>query len=212
MTQFAMHGSMHEITKNSIQYALFDAGEFELEVSDTYNDIGLEWADKENLSRTREQEKNDGLFWDAKQNAQGILWGGCVESLIAQVAAEKFLPTSDDITGTVLCIETAEDIPEPWIVEYLLIGFGERGWFDLFEAVLVGRPKAWHLNKQNSKEVKAEYAKTQRDTVLRTVREYNKTIPIIQNLDFGHTDPQTSLPMGNKARIDSENQKIYLTY
>lgn len=212
MTQFAMHGEMNKLTIDFLNHALFDTGEFELEVADEYNDIGLQWADKENLQKTRQFEKNAGLFWDAPRDAEGILWGGCAESLVAQVASEKFMPTSEDIEGAILCIETAEDLPEPWIIEYLLTGFGERGWFDDFAAVLVGRPKAWHLDNQNTKEQKAEYAKIQRDTVLKTVREYNKTIPVIQNLDFGHTDPQVAMPMGQKARIDSKSQKIYLSY
>ncbi len=212
MTQFAMHGEMNKLTIDFLNHALFDSGEFELEVAKQYNDIGLDWADKENLSKTRQFEKNDGLFWDGTKSAEGILWGGCVESMIVQSSTAKYLPKDEDLEGTILCLETAEDIPEHWIMEYLLTGFGERGWFDKFQAVLVGRPKAWEFDKQNSKAQKAEYAKVQRETVLKTVREYNKTIPIIQNLDFGHTDPQVSLPMGNKLRIDSKNQKIYLTY
>lgn len=212
MNQFGMNVQMHDLTEVSIKRALFEVGGFELPVSTEYNDIGLDWANKENLEKPRVLEKNDGLYWDAKQDAEGILWGGCAESLIVQVASEKFLPTSEDIEGAILCIETAEDLPEPWIVEYLLIGFGERGWFDDFAAVFVGRPKAWEFDKQNDAVAKLAYKKTQRETVLNTIREYSKTIPIIQNLDFGHTDPQISLPMGRKARIDAKNQKIYLSY
>jgi muramoyltetrapeptide carboxypeptidase LdcA involved in peptidoglycan recycling len=77
---------------------------------------------------------------------------------------------------------------------------------------LVGRPKAWEFDKQNDTEAKATYRKVQRETVLKTVREYNKHIPVVQNLDFGHTDPQVVLPNGNHARISSSDKKIFLTY
>lgn len=212
MTQFAMQGGMHSLTVNSLKRALFEEGEFELEVSTEYNDIGLNWADQENLKMTRQLESNDGLVWDASTDAEGRLWGGCAESLIVQATAGKYLPSDEDIEGTVLFIETAEDIPEPWIVEYLLVGFGERGWFDKFQAVLVGRPKAWDFGKPNNAEQKADYRQQQQETVLKAVRQYNRTIPVIQNLDLGHTDPQTSLPNGNMVRIDSTAKKIYLTY
>ena len=143
------------------------------------------------------------------------MWGGCIESLTVQASAGKYLPKNEDLEDAVLYIETAEDIPEPWIVKYLLIGFGERGWLDKFKAVLVGRAKAWEMRgegKQKTTEEKAEYRREQRETVIKTVRQYNQTIPIVQNLDFGHTDPQVCMPSGNTCRIDGTNQKIYLIY
>lgn len=210
MTQFAMQGAMHEITTNSLKRALFESEEYELPVATEYNDEGLDWSKQENLAKNRKMEPNDGLFWDGSQDAEGILWGGCVESLIVQASTNKYLPSDDDLSGCILFLETAEDIPEHWIIEYLLTGFGERGWLEKFSAILVGRPKAWDFGKQNTAEQKAVYRKEQRETVVRAVREYNETIPIVQNLDFGHTDPQIVLPMGRKARIDSTKQKLYL--
>jgi muramoyltetrapeptide carboxypeptidase LdcA involved in peptidoglycan recycling len=212
MTQFAMNERMHDLTVHSLRHALFDRGEYEVQVATEFNDEDLDWADKANLDRSRSMEPNDGLIWDGTGTAEGILWGGCVESLIVQATTGKYLPADVDLDGTILFIETAEDIPETWILEYLLAGFGERGWFDKFQAVLVGRPKAWEFDKQNTTEQKAAYRQTQRDTVLAVVREYSATIPVVQNADFGHTDPQIILPMGGKVRIDSERQKLFLTY
>lgn len=212
MNQLGMNVDMHELTSSSIKHALLEQGEFELEVAKEYNDEGLDWSVKENLQKPRKMEPNEGLFWDGNQNAEGILWGGCVESLVVQSSTAKYLPKDEDMEGVVLILETAEDIPEHWIIEYLLTGFGERGWLDRIQAVLVGRPKAWEFNQQNSPEQKAEYRKAQRETVLKVVREYNQNIPVIQNLDFGHTDPQHSLPLGGKVTISVDNKSIRLTY
>lgn len=212
MTEFAFNQKMHDMTVKYLKQAIFTEGEIELNVSSEFNDIGLNWFDKSNLNIARQFEKNDGLFWDGDENAEGILWGGCVESLIVQSSTQKYLPATKDFDGTILFIETAEDIPDDWVVKYLLIGFGERGWFDKFRAVLVGRPKAWEFNKQLSVEQKVAYKESQRKTIIDTVRQYNKIIPIIQNLDFGHTAPQIALPMGNKVRIDIESKKIFLNY
>ena len=212
MNQLAMNIKMHDITKQSLHHALFDEGEFKLPVSKEYNDEGLDWSDKTNLSKPRKMEPNDGLYWDGTTDAEGVLWGGCVESLIVQMATSKYLPSDSDLAGTILFLETAEDIPEHWIIEYLLTGFGERGWLDSFQAVMIGRPKAWEYDKQNNTKQKAEYCQMQRETVVRIVREYNKIITIIQNIDFGHTDPQIALPMGNVARISSKDKSVFLSY
>ena len=149
LTQFAMQTRMHDLTVKFLKHALFDSGEYELEVSREYTDEGLDWGDKANLAKTRKHASNDGLYWDNPADVTGILWGGCVESLVVQSTTAKYLPKDGDLDGSILFLETAEDIPDPWIVEYVLIGFGERGWLDQFKAVLVGRPKAWEFDKPN---------------------------------------------------------------
>ena len=212
MTELGFQGHIPEITTKYLKHALFEKGSVAADISADYNDIGLDWSAQENLDEQRIFEPNDGGFWDGDVNAEGTLWGGCVESLIVQCSTGIYLPSSDDLEGTILFIETAEDIPEHWIVEYLLTGFGERGWFDKFQAVLVGRPKAWEFNKQLDTDQKADYRQAQRETVLKTIRVYNKSIPIVQNLDFGHTAPQIALPYGSTARLDASSQQIYLSY
>ena len=213
MTQYAMQGGMHDFTVEFLKKALFETGEVEIRSSDAYNDEGLNWADKANLTKTRKLEPNDPWQWDGTADAEGILWGGCVESLVGQLSANKWLPADQDLDGTILFIETAEDLPEPWIVDYALTAMGERGWFDKFQAVLVGRPKAWELfGKEHTKEQKVAYTQKQRETVLKAVRSYNPTIPVVQNLDFGHTDPQLCVPSGRKARVLGSKQKIFFTY
>src|SRR5690606_31610737 len=115
--------------------ALFDEGEHELEVSTEYNDEGLDWSVKGNLDKSRKLDKNIGLIWNDEKDVEGVLWGGCVESLIVQSSTAKYLPKDEDLEGAVLFLETAEDIPEHWIIEYLLTGFGERGWLNKFQAI-----------------------------------------------------------------------------
>ena len=210
MTNFGMNVEMFPMTIASIKNALFVGDEYEVKASEQYNDIGLDWSDKSNLELPRTMEKNDGLYWDGEGEVEGILWGGCVESLIFQSTVGRYLPKDDDLDGVVLFIETAEDIPETWIPAYLLRGFGERGWFDKIKAVIVGRPKAWEFDKPNTAEQKAKYRKEQRDEIVGSIRQYNANIPIIQNLDFGHSDPQILLPNGGKIKINTQEKSIKL--
>lgn len=212
MTQFAMQGEMHNITVEFLKHALFDEGEFELRSSDLYNDEELNWSEKENLNKTRRMEKNSGWYWDGTKDSEGILWGGCVESLIVQSSTNKYLPSEQDLDGTILFLETSEGIPDQWVIEYLLMGMGEKGWLNKFGAVLVGRPKAWEFGKEKTVAEKVKYSEEQRDTVLKTIRMYNQDIPVIQNLDFGHTDPQIVLPCGGRIKVISSKQQIIATY
>lgn len=213
MTQYAMQGKgMHDLTVEFLKHALFDQGEYEIRASDVYSDENLDWSDKSNLTKERKLESNEGWVWDGAADCSGVLWGGCLESLMVQLAAGRYLPANEELDGAILYLETSEDLPAPWIVDYVISAMGERGWFNRFGAVLVGRPKAWDFGKQNSADQKAAYKKEQRQTVVNTVRHYNQTIPIVQNLDFGHTDPQIVVPSGNQARIVGSQQKIFFSY
>jgi muramoyltetrapeptide carboxypeptidase LdcA involved in peptidoglycan recycling len=80
-TQFAEQGKIHDFTLKYLTLALCDEGEIELEASKEYNDVGLNWNDPENLNKQRSYEPNAGWVWDGNQNAEGITWGGCLESI-----------------------------------------------------------------------------------------------------------------------------------
>lgn len=212
MTQFAMQGEMMKPTIDTLKKALFDGGTYVSKGESMYNDISLEWADKSLLEKRRTMESNDGLFWDGDADADGILWGGCVESMIVQSTVGMYLPKTEDMAGKILFLESSENIPPHWVIRYLLVGLGERGWFDRLTGVMIGRPKAWNPERHNSAEKKAEYRQRQREAVVSTIREYNKQISIVQNVDFGHTDPQIILPIGRKVVLCPTIGTITLDY
>lgn len=212
MTQFAMQDSMHDFTIEYLKHALFDSGEFELLRSQKYNDVTSDWADKTSLSKPRLMETNEQWYWDGTQDVEGTLWGGCLESMVVQLSSAIYIPKDEELDNTILFLESADGNTDAWVAEYVLTGFGERGWLDKFKAVLVGRPKAWELDLHRDADEKAQYRKSQRELITKTIRDYNKDIPIIQNLDFGHTDPQAVIPNGQIARVVSSEKRIFLNY
>lgn len=211
-TQFAMQKRMDEYTVDYLKKALFEEGEFEITASDTYNDIGLGWDDESNLDTERVYEVNDGWFWDGDQNAEGITWGGCVESIDELLRHGVQIPTLEDFNDVVLIGETSEEMPTAENVSRVFRALGERGILGRVRGLLVGRPQAWYFDKQYTTEQKAEYKKAQREAIVRVFRQYNKTAPIVQNLDFGHTNPQIPFPYGKNVRIDSVNKKIFAEF
>lgn len=211
-TEFAMQGSMDDLTIKYLKYALFEDGEFELEQSDTFNDIGLSWNDPKLLNQRRRYQENEGWYWDGKESTGGVLWGGCVESLDELLRHNIAIPSLENFQKVVLFMETSEEIPSSDYVRRVIRAFGERGILKRIKGILFGRPKAWEFDKQFTDEEKIEYRKQQREMVLEIVRRYNEHIPIIQNMDFGHTSPQICLSSGNKVRIDSVLKKVYAQF
>jgi len=212
MTQFAMQGGMHDMTVASLKYAMFEHGPVKVAASPEFTDIDLDWADQANLNGKRQMEANDGWYWDGDGHAEGILWGGCVETMVVQLASDIYLPSADQLKNLVIFLETAENIPEHWITEYVLVGLGERGILKQAKAVLFGRPKTWQLQKQLDAETRQQYKSQQRATVIDTVRRYNQQAIIVQNMDFGHTDPQIIVPASNQAVVDAEKKEIIFNY
>jgi muramoyltetrapeptide carboxypeptidase LdcA involved in peptidoglycan recycling len=211
-TQFAMQKRMDPYTVEYLNHAFFDDGEFELRSSETYNDMGLSWNDPSTMDQERIYEKNEGWVWDGAENAEGITWGGCLESIDEILRHGGALPSLDQFNDIVLFTETSEEIPTADYVHRVYRALGERGILERVQGVLVGRPKAWEFNKQNTTEEKILYREAQREVTLKTIREYNKSVPVIQNFDIGHTDPQIALPNGGKIRIDSGSKKIFATF
>lgn len=211
-TQFAHQKEMNPYTVKYIKYALFDEGEFELLPSESFNDLGLDWGDKSLLDKERDYEPNEDLSWDGDKNGEGLLWGGCVESVDEMLRHGVQIPLLEQFEGIVLMLETSEEIPSVDYVSRVFRAFGERGILERVNGLVVGRAKAREFNKLRTPEERVTYRKEQQETIVKTVQAYNKDIPIVQNMDFGHTEPQIPMPYGNRLRIDSENRKIFANF
>ena len=207
-TEFAMQNEMDEFTIKYLKYALLENGVFELKASPVFNDIDLDWGDSTLLTQKRRYQDNEGWYWNGSVNGEGVTWGGCIESIDELLRHGAAIPAIQDFENIILFMETSEEIPSHDYVRRVLRAFGERGILKNIKGLLVGRPKAWEFGKPNTDEQKEEYKKGQREMVLEIVRKYNEDIPIIQNLDIGHTSPQICLPVGKKLLIDSGSKSI----
>lgn len=211
-TQYAMQGEMDEYTVKYIKHALFDEGEFELIGSETYTDQGLGWDNPDLLQSRRPHWPNPGVVWDGVVDASGLLWGGCIESIDEMLRHGIQIPNLEQFKDIVLMFETSEEIPSADYVYRIIRALGEREILEKVQGVLIGRAKAWEFDKQNTFEEKEAYRKAQQETILKAVRQYNADIPVVQNMNFGHTDPQIPMPYGRKVRIESGNKRIFADF
>jgi muramoyltetrapeptide carboxypeptidase LdcA involved in peptidoglycan recycling len=56
------------------------------------------------------------------------------------------------------------------------------------------------------------YVHAQRDAVLAAFADYNPDIPLVFDVDFGHTDPQLVIPNGGEVRVDPASRSIRVRY
>ncbi len=84
----------------------------------------------------------------------------------------------------------------------MLRNYGIQGILEKIKGILFGRPKDYTEKEKNELN----------ETVLKIVNcEFGiKNIPIVMNMDFGHTDPKIVLPLGGKIRICPFEGEIYL--
>ncbi len=211
LTQLAMQGQILPETVASLNWAFFEHGLFELKASAAFADEDLAWEESANLKKYRKMEPNDGFYFDGDHSAEGRLWGGCIESLDFMTKVPGRVPELEHLAGTILFLESSEEIPSHECVKRFMIALGEWGLLKIVKGLVVGRPKAWFFDRQLSPVAKQNYRKEQREVMLEVFREYNPLAPIVMNVDFGHTDPQLILPNGGLMKIDGVQKKVWVS-
>ena len=99
-------------------------------------------------------------------------------------------------------VETSEEKPSVDQIKYMLRNYGTQGIFSQISALLFGRPIFYN------NEEKDELEKAMLDIV---VHEFGaKNLPIITNMDFGHTDPQLIMPLGMNVEINISKKTVKL--
>lgn len=211
MTQFAIGGGMQEYTIQSIKKALFQPSIGKISPSFEYSDADLDWADQGNLDKKRPMYPSGGWHWHNKQNGliEGRLWGGCLEVLDLHLSINKYLPTPDELNDAVLFIETSEEMPPCGFVYRFIAALAELGLLNGFKAILMAYPKAQFCN-QLPPEGREAFISNQQNAVKSALEDYNVNLPVIFNMNFGHTDPQIIIPNGGVVKIDCQSETIEL--
>jgi muramoyltetrapeptide carboxypeptidase LdcA involved in peptidoglycan recycling len=74
--------------------------------------------------------------------------------------------------------------------------YQNMGIFGKLRGLVVGRPMSYSDNEKQSL----------RERILERMQGYS--FPIITDMDFGHTAPQFTIPLGCMARIDSSEKSF----
>lgn len=195
MAGFSQVGAFPESFVEHIEALLFSPQEnYEYESCGVYCDGYLDWRNTENIGKTKELKSDSGWrFLQGSGVVTGELYGGCLE-VLEILNGTEFWAGRDFWNGKVLFFETSEDKPSVQRVRRILRNYGMQGIFDRASAILFGRARDY------TDEEKAEFD----HMLLEVVKgEFgNERLPVVSNMDFGHTDPQFILPLGAKVEID----------
>ncbi|WP_255148761.1 S66 peptidase family protein [Halorarius halobius] len=194
-------GGIGAYTREYLERAFFDEALGEVRDPGRFSDEDLDWHDAANLERDPEYEASEGNRFHGEGRVEGRTWGGCLEVLNSHLALDRGLP--DDTAGSVLLLETSEELPGPGEVWRTLMALGERGMLDV-GAVLVGRAKARAFGTDRDADERAAYRERQREAVLEGVRAYNEEAVVVTDVPFGHARPVAPLPVGGEVVVDAD--------
>jgi muramoyltetrapeptide carboxypeptidase LdcA involved in peptidoglycan recycling len=197
-----MQSEGKEFQKHLKEFLLEDFDEYEYQKYSNYFNNYPNWKNKTSTGKVSKSIKNTGWRWiQGNATVQGKLFGGCIE-VLEFIKGTDFWFEKDFWNGKILFFETSEEKPTISHVKYMLRNYGTQGVFEKISGVLFGRARDY------SDEEKQELDDTLRQTI--GVEFGKKDLPIISNMDFGHTDPQIILPLGINAEINTKNKSFRL--
>jgi muramoyltetrapeptide carboxypeptidase LdcA involved in peptidoglycan recycling len=161
----------------------------------------LDWADPKNQSRKRKLYPSTGWkFIQGSGIRKGHLLGGCFE-ILDWLRGTDYWPDPGKWQDAVLFLETSEEAPPPSAVQYGLRIYAAMGILKKLAGILFARPGG-----QISPDKFVEYEEVLRQVVAE--EEGLSDLPIIANMDFGHTDPMFVLPYGVQAEINCHTKQF----
>lgn len=196
MAGFAENGGMHAYTVAALRRALFDIdpiGEIPLN-RDGWTAEHLEWADPTlQAQRRRLEPAAPPRLLQGRFDAVGPLLGGCAE-VLEMAKGTPWWPPAEFWDGAILFFETSEDCPPPAFVRYWLRNYAAQGILHRLSGMLLARPDPGG---------NPVYQALLESSVQAVLREAGlEHLPVLSGLDFGHTQPMLTLPIGAMARID----------
>ena len=176
--------------------------------------MSRDWNDPSNLESEPPMLPGTGWRWHGGTGAvEGRLWGGCFEIIDFNLRAARWLAPDDAAyDGCVLHLETSEEMPSAQYVGEVLMCLGERGMLQRFAGLLMGRPRASVLGQPDDPAFRASYVDAQHEAVLAAMAEYSPGVPVVLDVDLGHTDPHLVIPNGGDCRVDPAARTISVRY
>ena len=136
----------------------------------------------------------------------GKILGGCIDSIYDMfngdryadmpVLCEKYhlFPDPEDWNGRILLLETSEEKPSPEKYRKALEYLKQTGVFEAVSGLLIGKP------------MDETYAKEYRLLLTRVIDRPD--LPILFNMNVGHSVPRCIIPFGINAVVDANKQLI----
>lgn len=213
MVHLGRPGGLHLISTSSLRAALFGTEDLLLHPVEVFSEDEVDWNDPSSPDAEAPTLPSPGWSWHRPvRRISAPTWGGNLEILHWNLAADRWIRPVEDYRGCVLIIETSEEMPSATEVFRMLRNAGERGLLCQFPAALVGTAKASRLNRRTDSDERERYRADQQEAILRSFEMYNPEAMIVFGVDIGHTDPQWVIPYGGRITIDGPARTITAHY
>ncbi len=193
LSEIAENGCMHEYTKKHLENALFTNENIIIESSKEWTNDRIDWTDisKDNEFRKMQSEEHGFEVLQGSKVFEGRLIGGCLDVLNMLIGTQIW-PNINEWENKILFLETSEMKPSPNQVIYFLRHLHSLGILNKINGIIIGKPKG---------EI---YYDEYKEAFLKVVKEEAglNNLPILYNVNFGHSAPICTLPYGMNAVVD----------
>lgn len=158
---------------------------FSLDIPDKWTEEMLDWTTQ---SRQKEMVKNKGWVCLRAGSARGKLIGGNLNTMAGFIGSDFF----PELKNSILFLE--DSFKDMAIQERLLSMLKLAGVFDEINGLVIGKHE--HFNDLNS-------PFSMDELLIEIIGDRN--IPILTNVDIGHTFPSHVFPIGIEVKLNSTN-------
>ena len=108
-------------------------------------------------------------------------------------------PYWPELDGAILFLETSEEKPSPERVDGILMDYENMGALGRIRGLLFGRPYGYAPEEREQLH----------EVILQRTKGYD--FPVVAEMDFGHTSPMFTLPVGCQAVIDARRERFEIS-
>ncbi len=203
MAGFGENGGIMPYMGHSVRKTLFENEKIGVvpRNADGWTTHHLDWSvpDNQYIKRTLQLPTGPVLLQGAGR-ATGHLLGGCIE-VLEMLKATPYWPTAEQWEGAILFIETSEDMPPLNHFKYWIRNYGAQGILHSINGILFGRPGG---------NIPFEQIGKYDEALLQVIRDEFGLfdLPILSQMDFGHSDPIFIIPYGLQAEINCDDHSF----
>ena len=198
MCEFGEYVKMFDYTKQAVENILFkDSTNLEIKSSPIWSEDHIEW-DEKNINKQLKTKKEEHGYevLQGEGIIEGALLGGCLD-VFPMIIGTELWPSISEWKDKILLLETSEDEPNPDYITWYLRNLGAQGIYEVIKGIVVGKP---HHEK---------YYEEYKEVIKKILHEYKKdSLPVLYNINIGHSDPVGLLPLGTKIKIDFSKKRI----
>ena len=197
---FAEYVSMYDYTEKAVKELLFNAPEkYEIKKCEYWTNEHISWCE-ENINKGKKKILDPKGYEVLQGNGKvvGKLLGGCIDAFQIYNGTEIW-PKLEEWKDKILFLETSEDKPSEALLTFYLRNLGAQGILSVAKGIIVGKPQ----DEEFYEEYKTVYKKI--------LKEFNREdMPVLYNVNFGHSSPIGIIPYGVECELDVDNKKITL--